>query len=84
MYFILKTKYTLSLEFVLEQIHGNNHWRTKSTTNLELSRTLLCLTTILECIYNEMYFFLLPSWAELETICVHIAWPGVIPYSCLI
>jgi hypothetical protein len=28
LYFILKTKYTLSIEFVLAQVRGNNHWRT--------------------------------------------------------
>jgi hypothetical protein len=31
MYFtnlILKTKYTLSIEFVSAQVRGNNHWRT--------------------------------------------------------
>ena len=28
MNFILMTKYTLSIEFVLAQVRGNNHWRT--------------------------------------------------------
>jgi hypothetical protein len=28
MNFILMTKYTLSIEFVLVQVRGNNHWRT--------------------------------------------------------
>jgi hypothetical protein len=38
---ILKTKYTLSTEFVLAQVRGNNHWRT-SQTRLEIlnDRTL--------------------------------------------
>jgi hypothetical protein len=39
---ILKTKYTLSTEFVLAQVRGNNHWRT-SQVRLEIlnDRTLL-------------------------------------------
>ena len=38
---ILKTKYTLSTEFVLAQVRGNNHWRT-SQVRLEIlnDRTL--------------------------------------------
>jgi hypothetical protein len=39
---ILKTKYTLSTEFVLAQVRGNNHWRT-SQVRLEIlnDRTLI-------------------------------------------
>ena len=38
---IVKTKYTLSTEFVLAQVRGNNHWRT-SQVRLEIlnDRTL--------------------------------------------
>ena len=38
---ILKTKYTLSIEFVLAQVRSNNHWRT-SRVRLEIlnDRTL--------------------------------------------
>ena len=34
MYFILKTKYTLSLKFVPTQVHGDNHC---STSKLQLN-----------------------------------------------
>ena len=37
---ILMTNYTLSTEFVLAQVRGNNHWRTGrsgTTKNIELS-----------------------------------------------
>jgi hypothetical protein len=39
---IVKTKYTLSIEFVLAQVRGNNHWRT-SQVRLEIlnDRTLI-------------------------------------------
>jgi hypothetical protein len=41
---IVKTKYTLSTEFVLAQVRGNNHWRT-SQVRLEIlnDRTLVLL-----------------------------------------
>jgi hypothetical protein len=44
---ILKTKYTLSTEFVLVQVRGNNHWRT-SQVRLEIlnDRTLKILWRI--------------------------------------
>jgi hypothetical protein len=42
MYFILKTKYTLSLKFVPAQVRGNNHWSTSQVrANILNYRTLL-------------------------------------------
>jgi hypothetical protein len=42
MYFILKTKYTLSLKFVLSHVRGNNHWSTSQVRlkSLNYRRTL--------------------------------------------
>ena len=54
---IVKTKYTLSTEFVLAQVRGNNHWRT-SQVRLEIlnDRTLFNKVICLYCLRVVIYY----------------------------
>ena len=66
MYFILKTKYTLSIEFVPAQVRSNNHWRTSpegTTKNLELSHPAFpkSIIALLVSAINERIAFLLTN-----------------------
>jgi hypothetical protein len=47
--YFLKTKYTLSIEFVLAQVRGNNHWRT-SQVRLEILNDRTLFKTLLHTI----------------------------------
>ena len=40
MHFISKTKYTLSIEFVLAQVRSNNHWRTVPVRVVSMTKNL--------------------------------------------
>jgi hypothetical protein len=54
MYFILKTKYTLSLKFVPAQVRGNNHWSTSQVrANILNYRTLLVVQN--QIIHKRIY-----------------------------
>ena len=69
---ILKTKYTLSTEFVLAQVRGNNHWRT-SQVRLEILNYRTLLTIIAHLLISLKISFL--DWYNLKRILkVLICW----------
>jgi hypothetical protein len=69
---ILMTKYTLSIEFVLAQVRGNNHWRTSQVRLKILNyRTLynISITLLILHVTNYSIFFAPPVHVQ------NIFWP---------